>query len=281
MIGITIVAIVINIILAVLKIAGGYISHTHSLIADGVDSASDSISSIISAIGIKESSKSADLEHAYGHEKMESIATIILSFFMLYSGFSIGWNNVKSIIFRDHEDTVTTLGMWICVAALAAKFLLFIFTKMYAVKLNSLILRANSLNYRNDCFTEIAVLISIISKLLGFEWLDYIVAFVIALLIIKSGAEILTSSINGLSDRSCDTETESKIYNVIMEVDGVEVVDLLKTRLFGSKVYVDTEIRVHRELTLIEAHNIAEEVHEQVEKNFPDVKHIMVHVNPD
>ena len=70
MIGVTVIAIVINIILAVLKIAGGYISHTHSLIADGVDSASDSISSIISAIGIKESSKSADLEHAYGHEKM-------------------------------------------------------------------------------------------------------------------------------------------------------------------------------------------------------------------
>lgn len=281
MISITIVAVIINTILAVLKIAGGYISHTHSLVADGIDSASDSISSIISAIGIKESSKSADLEHAYGHEKMESIATIILSFFMLYSGFSIGWNNVKSLIFSDHAETVTSLGMWICIAALAVKFLLYLFTKIYAAKLNSLILKANSLNYRNDCFTEIAVLVSIISKLMGIEWLDYVVAFVIAVLIIKSGAEILIASINGLSDRSCDVETESKIYNVIMDVDGVKAVDLLKTRLFGSKIYVDTEIRVARDLTLIEAHDIAEDVHSSVEEHFPEIKHIMVHVNPD
>ena len=88
------------------------------------------------------------------------------------------------------------------------------------------------------------------------------------------------NAIEKMLDTSCDNDFEQKVRVFIEEQPGVEQIDLLRTRQFGSKIHMDLEISVKRDMSLIEAHNIAENVHNHVEQNFPKVKHVMIHVNP-
>ena len=110
--------------------------------------------------------------------------------------------------------------------------------------------------------------------------LDPIASVAICVLIVKASVDIFRDAIDKMVDHSCDEATEESMREVIMGVKGVKGIDLLQTRLFGSKMYVDIEISADGEIPLNEAHDVAENVHHTIEKNFKDVKHCMVHVNP-
>lgn len=110
--------------------------------------------------------------------------------------------------------------------------------------------------------------------------MDSIASLVIFVFIVKASFDIFRDAIDKMVDHSCDEETERQIYNCVMKNKDVLGIDLLQTRIFGNKIYVDVEIRADASYTLQHAHNIAEAVHDDIEKNFPKVKHIMVHVNP-
>ena len=123
-------------------------------------------------------------------------------------------------------------------------------------------------------------LIGILGARIGFPIMDSIASLVIFIFIAKAAFDIFKDAIDKMVDHSCDKDTENKIYDCIMENKDVLCVDLLKTRIFGNKIYVDLEIQVNGLYPLQKAHNIAEVVHDNIEKNFLNVKHIMVHVNP-
>ena len=110
--------------------------------------------------------------------------------------------------------------------------------------------------------------------------MDPIASLIICVLIIKVAYDIIRDSINKMLDTSCDNAYEQKVRAYVEAQPGVLGIDLLRTRQFGNKVYVDLEIAVKRDSSLLEAHSIAESVHEGVEQNFPNVKHVMIHVNP-
>jgi cation diffusion facilitator family transporter len=115
---------------------------------------------------------------------------------------------------------------------------------------------------------------------LGFPFMDPIASLIICVLIIKVAVDISRDAINKMLDTSCDTAFEQKIRSFVSEQPGVEKIDLLRTRQFGNKIYIDLEIAVKRDISLIDAHAIAERVHDAVENSFSNVKHIMIHVNP-
>ena len=102
----------------------------------------------------------------------------------------------------------------------------------------------------------------------------------ICVFILKSAYQAFMDAVSKMTDQSCDKETEEAILNTVSQVEGVARVDLVQTRQFGSRSYVDIEISAPSNLTLLEGHNIAQKVHDAVEKEFPEVKHCMVHVNP-
>ena len=143
------------------------------------------------------------------------------------------------------------------------------FTRSVAKKINSGALLADALHHRNDALTSVGSLIGISGAMLGYPIFDPLAAIAICLMIIKGAYDVFTDAIARMVDRSCDEETV-----------GVDHVDKLQTRIFGSRVYVDVEISADDHLTLVEAHSIAENIHEQIEKQFPEVKHCMVHINP-
>ena len=146
--------------------------------------------------------------------------------------------------------------------------------------IDSSALMADAWHHRSDAFSSVGALIGIGGARLGFPVMDSVASFVIFFFIAKAAYDIFKDAIDKMVDHSCDGETEKEIYECVMKNDKVVGIDLLQTRIFGNKIYVDVEIQADASYTLHEAHEIAEEVHKDIEQNFPKVKHIMVHVNP-
>ena len=141
-------------------------------------------------------------------------------------------------------------------------------------------LMADAWHHRSDAMSSVGAFVGIFGARMGYPILDPIASVVICLLIGKASIDIFRDAVDKMVDRSCDRQTEESIRRTVLSVEGVKRVDLLQTRLFGSKIYVDLEIAADGTQTLDEAHQIAEHVHHAIEHTFPDVKHCMVHVNP-
>ena len=157
---------------------------------------------------------------------------------------------------------------------------MFWYTKMNAVKIDSSALMADAWHHRSDALSSVGALIGISGARFGFPIMDSIASLVIFVFIVKAAYDIFKDAVDKMVDHSCDEETERQIYECVMKSGEVKGVDLLHTRIFGNKIYVDIEIEVDGSYTLKRSHEIAEEVHANIERNFPKIKHIMVHVNP-
>ena len=139
---------------------------------------------------------------------------------------------------------------------------------------------ADAWHHRSDAFSSIGALIGIAGARLGFPIMDSIASLVILGFIVKASFEIFKDAIEKMLDCSCDEETENQIEQCILENKDVLGIDLLKTRMFGNKIYVDIEIQLDSNLTLSVAHKITEQIHDNIEQKFPKIKHVLIHVNP-
>ena len=279
---VSIVTIIWNFVLSVVKLLVGIIAHSNAMISDAVHSASDVFSTIVVIIGIKLASKEPDKEHPYGHERLECVTAIILAIILFVTGLGIGGTAITNIFASDY-DQLTTPGVLALIAALVSILVkegMFWYTRYYAKKIDSDALMADAWHHRSDAFSSIGALIGIAGARLGFPIMDSIASLAIFLFIAKAAFDIFKDAMDKMVDHSCDEETEKAIYECVLRNENVIEIDLLKTRIFGNKIYVDIEIQADASRTLLEAHHIAETVHNDIEQNFPKVKHIMVHVNP-
>ena len=172
------------------------------------------------------------------------------------------------------------LALIAALVSIVSKEAMYWYTKHYAKKIDSGALMADAWHHRSDAFSSIGALIGIAGARMGFPVMDSVASLVIFLFIVKAAYDIFKDAMDKMVDHSCDEETEKEIYDCVMSNGEVLGIDLLQTRIFGNKIYVDVEIAANPSYTLREAHSIAEAVHEKIEENFPKVKHIMVHVNP-
>ena len=139
---------------------------------------------------------------------------------------------------------------------------------------------ADAWHHRSDALSSVGALMGVGGAMLGFPILEPIATLLISVMIGKAAFDIFMDAVNSLVDHSCSEEELEQLRSTIMEVPGVKGIDELRTRRFGAKTYVDVEISENGDMSLYDAHLIAEEVHRKVEQHFPDVKHCMVHVNP-
>ncbi|MBQ3265704.1 MAG: cation transporter [Ruminococcus sp.] len=279
---VSVVSIVGNIALSLLKLLAGIFAHSGAMVSDAVHSASDVFSSIVVIIGVKLSARASDDDHPYGHERLECVAAIILAMILLATGLLIGYNALVTIVSGEYEDLAVP-GVPAIVAAvvsIAVKEAMFRYTKHYAEKLDSGALMADAWHHRSDALSSVGALIGVVGARMGFPVLDSVASLVICVFIAKAAFDIFRDAVDKMVDHSCDQETEDELWECVVQQEGVVGVDLLTTRMFGSRIYVDIEIAVDGDLTLRDAHAIAERVHSTIEQSFPKVKHIMVHVNP-
>jgi cation diffusion facilitator family transporter len=279
---VSVVGIIVNTYLSVLKLIAGIIGKSSAMISDAVHSASDVFSTFVVIIGIKAASKEADSDHPYGHERMECVASVILAMVLAIFGFMIGISGVKKIAAGNYGDLTVPniIPLAAAVLSIAVKEWMFWYTRSAAKVLKSGALMADAWHHRSDALSSVGSFVGILFARLGYPVMDAIASVVISLCIIKAAYDIFKDGFNKMVDHSCDVETEEKIRETVLGINGVMGIDDLKTRLFGDKIYVDIEIKADGNLPLGDAHAIAEHVHGEIENKFPDCKHCMIHVNP-
>ncbi len=279
---VSVITIIGNVVLSVLKLVAGLIAHSSAIISDAIHSASDVFSTIVVIIGIKFASKEPDKEHPYGHERLECVTAIILAMILFMTGLGIGLEALKNIFTADYpKNSPGILAFIAAIISIVGKEGMYWYTRYYAKMIDSDALMADAWHHRSDAFSSIGALIGIGGAKLGFPIMDSVASIVISAFIAKASYDIFKDAMDKMIDHACDDETETLIRTCVMENENVMGIDLLKTRIFGNKIYVDVEILADTACTLKKAHLIAREVHNKIEETFPKVKHIMVYVNPD
>lgn len=278
---VSIVTIIWNVILSVFKLIAGIIGNSKAMISDSIHSLSDVISTIVVIIGIYVSRKKPDKKHPYGHERFECLSAIILSFVLCITGFAIGYSGIKDLIDKNYNDNnITLIALIAAIFSIVVKEWMYHYTMKAAKKIKSDALRADAWHHRSDALSSVGALIGISASMLGFKILDPIASIVISLCIIKAAFDILKDSVDKVMDVSVSIEMEKEIISIVKSVEQVKNIDSLKTRLFGSKIYIDLEVAVDANMNLESAHAIAHQVHDQIENQIKECKHCMVHVNP-
>lgn len=277
------VSILGNLLLSIFKFIAGIVAHSSAMISDAVHSSSDVLSSIVVIIGVRMSAKESDKEHPYGHERLECVAAIILSTLLILTGLGIGLSAIKTILTKDYLHIVApgALAMIAAIISIVSKEMMFWYTRYYAKKIDSSALLADAWHHRSDALSSIGALIGIGCSILGYPMGDPLASILICIFIAKAAYDIFKDAIDKMVDHACDEATENEIKQYVLSVEGVRGVDMLRTRVFGNKIYVDIEICADGDKTLKESHAIAEQVHDLIEEKYPKVKHIMVHVNPE
>ena len=277
------VTIFINLALSLFKFLAGILAHSGAMISDAVHSASDVLSTVVVMVGVAISGKKSDKEHQYGHERMECVSAILLAGLLALTGIGIGISGIEKIIQGTSGEDLRipgTLALVAAIVSLIVKEGMFWYTRAAAKKTNSGALMADAWHHRSDALSSIGAFVGILGSRMGYPILDPVASVVICVFVVKAAVDVFKDAVDKMVDRSCDSETVQKMWDLIEKVPGVRKIDLLRTRLFGAKIYVDIEISADGEMTLREAHEIAQKVHDSIEGNFSDVKHCMVHVNP-
>lgn len=270
-----------NVLLAAFKLFSGIFGKSGAMVSDAVHSLSDVFATLIAYIGVILSKRPEDREHPYGHERLECVASLILGLILAGTGIGIGYSGIQKLIARETIEIPTLLPLIAAVISIVVKEAMFWYTMHYAKKLDSPAFKADAWHHRSDALSSVGSFIGIGLAKLGFPIMDQIASLIICLFILKVAYDILKEALSKMLDTSCGTEFEEDLKTFILSQPGVKNIDLLHTRQFGNRIYIDLEIAVDRNISLLDAHAIAEDVHSSVEQHYENVKHIMIHVNPE
>lgn len=277
---VTLIGAVINLSLALIKMIIGILGRSNALFADGVHSLSDLISDFLVLIAAKFARKDADIDHPYGHHRIETLATVGLGIFLIIVGLGIIYDAIIHVI---DEAFVTPSYLTIVAAILSiiANEWLFRFTLKAGEKVNSDLLKANAWHSRSDSLSSVIVLIGIIASLLGLHFMDSLAAILVSLLIIKMGIKWSWQSLSELVDTAVGEETVEKIDQIIKATEGVKSHHQARTRLMAGRIFLDAHILIDSTLTASEGHHIAERVRARLAKNIDHIEDITIHIDVD
>ncbi len=278
---VTIVNAISNTFLALLKIIIGYFANSHALIADGLHSLSDLISDALVLIAAKAGGKVPDADHPYGHQRIETLAAIIIAILLLIVGITIVYETYRHI----HDGKIIPIySVPVILTALIAigiKEALYRYTLSIGRKISSSLLITNAYHNRSDVWVSALVVISAFCNIMGIPYADSISASIIALVIMKSAVQLFANGVSELIDTGVKPATLTKIRECIQNCPGVVSIHQLRTRSHGGNIFVDTHLIVNTFISVSEGHHIGEKVHESLTKNFPEIADVTVHIDPE
>jgi cation diffusion facilitator family transporter len=277
---ITLIGAGINALLGFLKLIGGYLFHSHALIADGFHSFSDLITDIMVLFASKYGSQAADETHHYGHQRIETAATLLLALLLILAGVGIAWDSIDEMIHRSH-----TIPGWLSLPiagfSIIANELLFQYTQSIGKKIKSDLIIANAWHHRSDAASSVVVFVGILGSLSGMIYLDAMAAVIVGLMIIKMGLSYGWNSVKELVDTAVGLQIINNIEHIILNVDGVQKIHQLRTRSMGSDILIDVHVLVSPLISVSEGHYIAQHVHQALVRKLEHVKDVIVHIDPE
>ncbi len=277
---VTWVGLLVNVLLSLFKIIAGTLGHSRAVVADGLHSLSDLISDIAVLVGVRLWTAPADADHPYGHQRYETLVTLIIGLMMMAAGLGIGWDAAN----HWHNESVTSsepIALWAAVSSVILKEILFRWTLFKGQKLNSSALIANAWHHRSDAFSSLPAVVAVIGSMLlpGQGWIDLTGAGMISLLILHSAFNICAPALGSLVDKGASEEITQQLYELASTVEGVKGIHNLRTRHHGG-LFVDLHLDVDARLTVLEGHDIADAVTDLLKKEGPNVAEVLIHVDP-
>ncbi|WP_294172963.1 cation diffusion facilitator family transporter [uncultured Clostridium sp.] len=277
---VTILSILLNIGLTIMKILAGVFGNSTAIIADGLHSASDIITSIGILIGNKISRKPRDEEHQYGHEKAESLVAFVLAAALIIVAVEIGYKGVAALFNLNEIQVPTLLPLIVALISIGVKEYQYQITIRVAKKINSSSLKADAWHHRSDALSSIAAFIGIGGAMLGFKILDPIASIIVAIVVVKVGIDILKSACDELMDSSISKQDIGEIKSMIDNNQKIYGIKDFKSRKYGSVAYIDMSIFIDKAKTLEEAHDIADDLEHNIISTLSYIKEINIHTEP-
>ncbi|MFA6647983.1 MAG: cation diffusion facilitator family transporter [Candidatus Izemoplasmatales bacterium] len=280
----TILTIFSNSFLAAIKLVGGILGNSSVLITDAINSISDIATNLVVFISAKFSKKEKDKTHPYGHDKFDSMVSIFLGFALIVTAIEVGKHAFTTLYGVLFENLIIDVPEWYTIVivgiTLVVKESLYRITVKDAKKAASQALIAQAWDHRSDTLTSIGALIGILGATFGIGFLEPIASLFILFFILKLGFKIIKTGVSQVVDQSADDEQVKIIRKIVLDHEEVLSIDEIKTRQFGVKYYVDLEISLDKNFSLLQAHDISEKIHDEIEEKLADVIHCMIHVNP-
>ena len=275
----SILGIIGNIFLLIIKGIIGFISGSIGMIADSINSAGDIFTSLMTFIGNKIASKPIDDDHNLGHGKAEYIYSLIVSIIMIITGLLIFKDSIISLINKNTYEYSVWLVV-VCIITIIVKFLLYLYTKKIARKYHNILLKANSKDHLIDTFITSLNLISCILNKYNIYYFDSIVGMIISIWIIYSSIGIFRESYDILMDKCISEETKQEVLKIINKYDEIKKINHFNSTPIGYQYQISFTIFVDGNLSTYESHEIADRLEKEITNNFDDIYLTVIHVNP-
>jgi cation diffusion facilitator family transporter len=277
---VTLIGMVINIILSIVKIAVGTLFHSAALVADGIHSISDLLTDILVLIVTRFSREAPDAEHPYGHGRFETLGTVVLGSLLIAVAGGMIFDSIQRLM---HLSPVIPgiITLLVALLSILSKEWLYRYTLKISKKVRSKMLEANAWHHRSDAFSTIVVFVGIAGAMMGISWLDPLAEFIVSLMVGKMGLDLAWSSIKELVDTALSVEETKEIRDFIKQIPGVRNVHDLRSRLMGADVLLDVHIQVSSSISVSEGHQIGLVVTQSLYKQFPNIKDITFHIDAE
>lgn len=275
----SILGVIGNIILLIIKGVIGFISGSQAMIADAFNSAGDVFSSLMTFIGNRIASKPSDDDHNLGHGKAEYIYSMFISITMMLMTFEVLKSSIKTLI----SGEKFTFSIWlivVCMVTIIIKFSLFLYTSRLARKNKSLLLKANAIDHRNDLIITTLNMIATLLSLKNIYFVDSLVGIFISVWIFIVAFRIFRESYDVLVDKAFDEETRNKVYKIIEGYPEIKRVNHFNATPVGYKYQISFTIFVDGNLSTYRSHEIANKLEKEIDKKIPEIYLTVIHVNP-
>ncbi|WP_018248580.1 cation diffusion facilitator family transporter [Orenia marismortui] len=275
---VTLVTLIVNLLLSVAKVAIGILFFSQAIIADGIHSISDVISTLAVWVAIRISRQPADNEHPYGHGTVETIAAKFIGIILFLTGLIIIKESIMTIL-KGNIREPGILNFWIAFISILAKEWMYRYTYQQGKSLNNKALMADAYHHRSDALSSIAALIGVVGAKSGYLIADPIAGLIVALFIIHMGYEIFMEAIDDLMNK-VDDELYQQIREVVSTQAEVIAIRDLRVRNHGPDLFVDLRIVINDELSVVEGHSISREVESRIKRELDIVEEILIHIDP-
>ena len=278
---VTIVGMIVNIALSVIKLLIGFIGNSQALIADGIHSFSDLTTDFSIIFGVKFWLRPADQDHPYGHQKIELLVTIFIAFVLMVIGLSILFKAIFSL-HSSAKETPELIAFVVALISIISKEVLYRYTVKKSEILKSSALKANAWHHRSDAISSLPVAVAIIISSIfpNLAFVDYIGAILVSIFIIYPAFKMIKDSVSNLLDESVDKETFEEISKIASNVPNVIDAHDIRTRKIGEAIFVDMHILVDKNITVKEGHDIAKAVKKTLLKQNSNILDVLIHIEP-
>ena len=275
----SILGIIGNIFLLVIKSVIGIIANSQAMIADSVNSAGDIFSSIMTFIGNKIASKPKDNSHNLGHGKAEYIFSMLISISMIMISLKLLVDSFNSLIYKESYKFSWILVI-VCIVTISIKLLLYLYTHTLYKKYNNVLIEANAKDHRNDCIVTIFTLTAALLSKKNILWFDSLVGIGISIWICITGIRIFLKSYDVLMDKAINEEDKQKVLNIIKNFPEIKKIQHFNSTPVGYKYQISFTIYVDGNLSTFESHEIANKLEKEIDTKIDEVYLTVIHVNP-